>query len=172
MKQFKEIFDAFYPKVYGYALKAGGQEWLAEEIAHNVFCKLWMHRDNLSLKGKDDKEVMSIVSSYLFVVTHNEVNNYFRECRQIEQLRENFAVQLCCESRIEQTVDAKTTLGIIDRVVEGMPAVRKEVFTLSRYHNMTNESIAKRLKISKRTVEKHISLALGQLRLELAAYQI
>ena len=57
MKQFKEIFDAFYPKVYGYALKAGGQEWLAEEIAHNVFCKLWMHRDNLSLKGKDDKEV-------------------------------------------------------------------------------------------------------------------
>lgn len=131
-----------------------------------------MTRDNLSLKGKDDKEVMSIVSSYLFVVTHNEVNNYFRECRQIEQLRENFAVQLCCESRIEQTVDAKTALGIIDRVVEGMPAVRKEVLTLSRYHNMTNESIAKRLKISKRTVEKHISLALGQLRLELAAYQI
>ena len=131
-----------------------------------------MHRDNLSLKGKDDKEVMSIVSSYLFVVTHNEVNNYFRECRQIEQLRENFAVQLCCESRIEQTIDAKTALGIIDMVVEGMPAVRKEVFTLSRYHNMTNDSIAKRLKISKRTVEKHISLALGQLRLELAAYQI
>lgn len=41
MKQFKEIFDAFYPKVYGYALKAGGQEWLAEEIAHNVF---WAQR--------------------------------------------------------------------------------------------------------------------------------
>ncbi len=138
MKQFKEIFDAFYPKVYGYALKAGGQEWLAEEIAHNVFCKLWMHRDSLSLKGKDDKEAMSVISSYLFVVTHNEVNNYFRECKQIEQLRENFAVQLCCESRIEQTIDAKT----------------------------------KRLKISKRTVEKHISLALGQLKLELAAYQV
>lgn len=98
--------------------------------------------------------------------------NYFRECKQIEQLRENFAVQLCCESRIEQTIDAKTALGIIDRVVEGMPVVRKEVFTLSRYHNMTNESIAKRLKISKRTVEKHISLALGQLKLELAAYQV
>lgn len=106
------------------------------------------------------------------MVTHNEVNNYFRECKQIEQLRENFAVQLCCESRIEQTIDAKTALGIIDRVVEGMPVVRKEVFTLSRYHNMTNESIAKRLKISKRTVEKHISLALGQLKLELAAYQV
>lgn len=87
-------------------------------------------------------------------------------------MRENFAVQLCCESRIEQTIDAKTALGIIDRVVEGMPVVRKEVFTLSRYHNMTNESIAKRLKISKRTVEKHISLALGQLKLELAAYQV
>lgn len=100
---------------------------------------------------------MSIVSSYLFVVTHNEVNNYFRECKQIEQLRENFAVQLCCESRIEQTVDAKTALGIIDRVVEGMPAVRKEVFTLSRYHNMTNESIAKRLKSARELSKAHQS---------------
>lgn len=171
MKQFRDIFDSFYPKVYGYAIKTVGQEWLAEEIAHNVFCKLWMHRENLSLRNKDDREVMAVISSYLFIATRNEVNSYFRECRQIEKFREDFAIQICSESRVEQTIDAKCALGIIDRVVNEMPVARKEVFVLSRYHNLANDVIAKRLKISKRTVEKHINLALRQLRLELASYQ-
>ena len=48
-KQFKEIFEALYPKVYGFALKALDQEWLAEEIAHTSFCKLWTHRNNLEI---------------------------------------------------------------------------------------------------------------------------
>ena len=172
MKQFKEIFEMFYPKVYGFGLKSCGQEWLAEELAHNVFCKLWTHRDNLDLKGKSTKESLAVLSSYLFIITKNEVNNYFRECRQIARLREKFAMQICQESRVEQGLDAKSALGIIDKVVGVMPPIRKEVFSLSRFHNFSNEQIAKRLKISKRTVEKHISLALSSLRMELAAYQI
>lgn len=172
MKQFKEIFEIFYPKVYGFALKSCGQEWLAEELAHNVFCKLWMHRSNLDLKDKDTKEALAVISSYLFIIAKNEVNDYFRECKQIERLRREFAVQICEESRVEQSMDAKTVLSLIDKIIEVMPPVRKEVFSLSRFHNFTNEQIAKRLNISKRTVEKHINLALRTLRVELAAYQI
>lgn len=168
---FKQIFDAFYPKVYGFVFKACGQQWLAEEMAHNIFCKLWMHRDNLDLRGKDEKETLSIISSYLFIVSRNEVNDYYRECKQIQALRESCAVQLCDESRIEQSIDAKAALGIIDKVMAIMPPVRREVFSLSRFHNVTNDQIARRLQISKRTVEKHINLALRQIKVELAAYQ-
>lgn len=172
MKDFKQIFDAFYPKVYGFVLKSCGQQWLAEEMAHNIFCKLWMHRNNLDLKGKDEKETLAVISSYLFTISRNEVNDYFRECKQIESLREACAIQLCSESRIENSIDAKAALGIIDRVMAVMPPVRREVFSLSRFHNLANDQIAKRLQISKRTVEKHINLALRQLRVELAAYQV
>lgn len=171
-KQFKEIFEALYPKVYGFALKALGQEWLAQEIAHTSFCKLWTHRNNLELKGKDTYDALSLVSGYLFVIARNEINDYFRERAQIEQYRIAFVSQMCVETRIEQRMDAATALEIVDRAVDSMPSVRREVFSLSRFRNLTNGQIAKKLGISKRTVEKHIQLALSQLRLELLAYQV
>lgn len=171
-KQFKEIFEALYPKVYGFALKAMGREWLAEEIAHTSFCKLWTHRNNLELKGRDASDVLSLVSGYLFVITRNEINDYFRERVQMERYRAAFVSQMCIETRIEQRMDAATALQIVDRAVDTMPSVRREVFSLSRFHNLTNDQIARKLGISKRTVEKHVQLALSQLRLELLAYQV
>lgn len=171
-KQFKEIFEALYPKVYGFALKALDQEWLAEEIAHTSFCKLWTHRNNLEIKEKDVSDSLPLVSGYLFVITRNEINNYFRDRAQIEEYRAAFVSQMCVETRIEQRIDAATALEIVDRTVEAMPSVRREVISLSRFHNLSNDQIARKLGISKRTVEKHIQLALSQLRMELLAYQV
>lgn len=170
-KQFKEIFEALYPKVYGFCLKAVGQEWLAEEMAHNSFCKLWTHRDSLEINGKDPMDAMSLASGYLFVITRNEINSYYRECAQIEAFRNSFISQICIETRIEQRIDAKEALRIVDRAILSMPSIRREVFSLSRYHHLTNLQIARKLKISRRTVEKHIQLALSQLRMELLSYQ-
>lgn len=173
-KRFKEIFVAFYPKVYGFALKSCGQKWLAEEIAHNVFCKLWMHRNSIGLfkDDNDDDFPVNALSGYIFVITRNEVNDYYRSKKQIEKLRSSFAEQLCYDARVEQRIDAETALELVDEVIEVMPPVRREVFTLSRFHNYTNDQIAKKLNISKRTVEKHINLSLNQLRFELSAYQL
>lgn len=51
-----------------------------------------------------------------------------------------------------------------------MPHTRRRVFSMSRYLELSNAQIADMLGISKRTVEKHISNALEQLRNELATY--
>lgn len=41
---------------------------------------------------------------------------------------------------------------------------RRTVFVLSRYGNLSNREIAARLDLSVRTVEKHLELALRELR--------
>jgi len=158
--------------VYGFALNAVGQQWLAEEIAHTSFCKLWTHRDNLSTEGKSSSDAFSLASGYLFIITRNEVSNYYRECAQIGEFRSSFVAQICMETRVEQRIDAKNALAIIDRAIDAMPAMRREVFSLSRFRHMSNDQISRKLKISRRTVEKHIQLALSQLRMELLAYQV
>lgn len=48
--------------------------------------------------------------------------------------------------------------------IEALPPQRRTVFMMSRYEHMSNTEIAVKLNISVRTVEKHIELALKDLR--------
>jgi RNA polymerase sigma-70 factor (ECF subfamily) len=48
--------------------------------------------------------------------------------------------------------------------IESMPPQRRTIFKMSRYENLSNMEIAIRLNLSVRTVEKHIELALKDLR--------
>lgn len=52
----------------------------------------------------------------------------------------------------------------VDRIIKEMPPQRQLVFRMSRILGMKNEEISKRLKISKKTVENHINLALKAIR--------
>ena len=45
-----------------------------------------------------------------------------------------------------------------------MPEKRREVFRMSRYQNVENKEIARRLNIDVRTVENHITNALSDIR--------
>lgn len=45
-----------------------------------------------------------------------------------------------------------------------MPPKRKEIYMLSRERGLTNAEIAKKLDISKKTVENHLNLALKEIR--------
>lgn len=45
-----------------------------------------------------------------------------------------------------------------------MPEQRKKIFKMSRKQGLSNEEIAQRLHINKRTVENHITNALAEIR--------
>ena len=59
---------------------------------------------------------------------------------------------------------------LIDKIVEAMPEQRRKVFIMSRYRSMDNDAIASELGLSKRTVERHINLALNTLRNEMKTF--
>jgi len=58
----------------------------------------------------------------------------------------------------------KELVGFIDSLINQLPPKCKEVFKLSREEQLTNQEIAQRLSVSKRTVEGHITKALMLLR--------
>ena len=57
----------------------------------------------------------------------------------------------------------------IQRITDSLPQRCREVFILSRFQGMKNREIAERLRISVKTVENHMTAALGQLRRLLAS---
>ena len=71
-------------------------------------------------------------------------------------------------NNVEDLINFNATKKQIDVIVNRLPKRCKEVFELSRYEGMRNNEIAKKLNISQRTVETHISNALKILKSNLA----
>lgn len=165
---FRLVFDCYYAKVRGFAFKFCGLDWMADEIAQNVFYKLWVHRHELKITSINVS--VESLKGYIFTMTRNEVMDYFRTRRQIADYQEKFAQEICTEFNVAGHLDAKECLRLVNEVVKMMPRKRREVFVLSRFRHIPNEEIAGMLGISKRTVEQHITRSLAQLRMELSAY--
>ena len=61
-------------------------------------------------------------------------------------------------------VIANETRSRINNLVAKMPPQRRTVFMMSRNQGLSNREIADSLQISVKTVERHITLALAELR--------
>ena len=71
IKTFEILFNAYYPRVKSFAFGMIKDQYEAEEIAQNVFLKLWSNREKLSSDNT--------LSSYIFTIVQNEVYDFFRE---------------------------------------------------------------------------------------------
>ena len=163
---FERIFVFYYRKVYSYAFRIVRVGWVADEITSTIFYKLWLHHEEIFTERKIRR--VEDLNGYIFTMTRNETASYFRESRRIEQVQERYAEQLTTEMNVHQKIDNQRSLEVIRSVIDSMPRIRRRVFSMSRYLELSNSEIADMLGISKRTVEKHISNALEQLRNELA----
>lgn len=160
---FEILFKEYYAQVRSFALGFLKNELEAEDAAQLVFTKLWMNRRRLS----SDKAL----GGYVFTVTRNVVNDMFRDKHHFSKFYCNIVSQNRNESyEIDSDYDIKDIRSILDDTIASMPEQRRRIFIMSRKQFLTNDEIAEKLGISKRTVEKHISLALSELRSRLGEF--
>ena len=76
------------------------------------------------------------------------------------------------EDIIEDNIYADELKELINLAIANMPARRKEIFLMSRQKGMSNQEIAEKLHLNKRTVENHITTALAKLRKVIASFKI
>ena len=132
---------------------------VAEEIVQDVMLELWRRREFLADESSPQ--------AYLFQSTRNRSLNHIRHER-VERMGEPFAAR-------EQTIDAPAQSYLeeeeiqtaLKRAVGLLPDRCREVFELSRIHNLKYAEIAQVLGISVKTVEAQMGKALRVLREEL-----
>lgn len=161
---FKVLFEQYYCAVHTFTCGVVDNEFHAEEITQNVFIRVWLKRASLDSERN--------FKSFLYTLTKHEIADYFRSDKyerrrrrldllhDAEHVQEQFAANYDAE-RMRQMV-----LDEIDR----MPSQRREVFRLSRIDGLSNDQIAERLHISKRTVEGHLNAALRTLRAKVGKF--
>ena len=72
----------------------------------------------------------------------------------------------------DDSLDYKDLKEKVDKIVEQLPEKRKIIFKLSREEGLSNRDIAKKLKISIKTVEDHMLYSLRYLRSKLKDLEI
>lgn len=161
---FRILFNAYYSRVYRFAERVLKDSLYADEVAQAVFVGLWRKREMLD----PDRNF----ENYLYVLSRHAVTDFMRlnrRARLAEGLEAVTDTGLSGDST-DAVAEYHLIQSQIDKIVEGMPEQRRKVYCMSRNEGLSNDEIAERLQISKRTVERHLNLALNTLRKEMSSF--
>ncbi len=173
-KQFEFLFRTYYKTLCLFAANFCSSNCVAEEIVDDVFFNLWLKREKIN-------EIASM-RSYLFTAVKNLCINELKSSSRhvhgncislsspegIDLIDKIFSDgdALPDDSRIE------TLHHALVRSLDRIPEKSREVFLLSRKHNLSYQEIAAKLGISVNTVKYHIKQALSALHTSLSRYLI
>ena len=147
--RFKKFFDLNFPKVKTFAWQLLKSEEDAEDIAQDIFVKLWEKPD-------------------LYTVVRNHIYNFLKHKAVEYDYLDVAAEKMQMAERGLPTPDdefcAHELELFVQMALERMPEQRRRIFLMSREEGMTSPEIAAKLNISVRTVEQHIYKALQDLK--------
>ena len=154
-KAFEDIFAAYYNKVRYFINGLLKSEADSEELAQDIFVKLWINRKSINPQKS--------FNAYIYTVARNAAFNFlkhkFVETSYLGNYTERNEV-----ADSEQLIFAKEIGLLVELTVGKMPVQRKTIYQLSRNQGLSNDEIALQLGIAKKTVENQLSLALQELR--------
>lgn len=153
---YEELFARYYTKVRKFIGSVLFDSVDADDLAQNVFLKVWERRRDLA--------AVDSLDAYLFTVARNEVCDCVRKHKVNEKFLDSVKDpdDYISDMRIEY--DTRKITDIVSECVGNMPPQRRMCFVMSREMHLTSQKIAERLNISKRTVDRHLSLALKDIR--------
>ena len=160
MRDFLEIYRAFYGKVFTFVLSLVRSKANAQDITQNIFMKLWKNRKKL--------EHIKFMDDYLFILSKNACMDYFRKASRKKEISTDVFDEFLL-SRIvsspEKRIDALSDIEELRHIIESLPSKRRDIFIMSRFDGLSNDEIASILGVSKKTVENQISLATKKLKI-------
>lgn len=157
---FESLFLHYFPRIKGFISGILQNEEEAEDISQDIFVSMWQNRERLTN--------IENLNAYLFRVAKNAVYRHIERSllfRDFQEQQIDHALFTSTDNdSIEEELYAKELDFLISVAVEKMPPQRKQIYKMSRVEGISNDEIAKRLSISKRTVENHLTQALADIR--------
>lgn len=157
---YTEIYERFKGLLYVHAYKMLQDSDAAEDVVQELFTRLWIKREQLSLQRT--------LSAYLYASIRNQVLDRIArqkvETRYVESLQ-NFMQTAPCVT--DHRVRERELQSRIEKEVATLPTKMRQVFEMSRKAYLSHREIADVLNISEKTVKKQINNALKVLRVRL-----
>lgn len=161
---FKDIFLKYYSPLCAYTFRFIKDSDIVEDIVQDVFTTVWQKKDEIDFSLP--------LKPLLYKYTHNKALDYLKSSSfNTERLEEHTGyaaldsyIRDLVVNQAEDDLNLKELNKEIQACIDGLPEQCKRVYNLSRTENLKNREIAEKLDINIKTVEKHISKALFDIR--------
>ena len=156
VEAFERLFFQYQPRLVHFLIGLTHDKEVSRDMAQDLFLSLWKDREKL-------KNVQSF-SSYLFQMARFTVYDYFDRLIVSEKYTTEYLMEASSAESEEEALFVRELQSIINHTVEQMSPQQSRIYRMSREEGLSNDEIATRLNISKRTVENHLTAALSILR--------
>ncbi len=161
---FELLFRYYYAGLVIFASRIILDSDEAEEIVQDFFVRMWTRRREIKNSAS--------LKNYLFTCIKNHSLNHLKKEKVDRKVREKLKEMIETDRLYQPDLFVESEMqSRIKAALNKLTPRTKEVFTLSRFKDLSNDQIAEQLNLSKRTVETHISNALKILRNELKDYR-
>ncbi len=154
---FNKLFAIYGPRLFAFTNGYLKSKQEAEEIVQEVFTKLWYKRKDLKT-GLSFKSYLFKIAYHLILEAFNRINK--REAYKHKMLQQSLPVS----NNIDERLDYQMLLKRVDALIEQLPVRQREILILKKKEGFAVKEIAKKLNISPKTVENHITEAMKKIR--------
>lgn len=154
---YEKLFNEFAPKIYHFSLSYLHNTADAEELVQDVFLKIWDKRETLDQSGN--------LKAFIYKVAINTIYDFIRR-KNVEHAFKDYveAHATNSSSNTWHEVIYHEMQDRLNELIEQFPEQRKKIFKMSKQEGLTNDEIAGKLNLSKRTVENQLYRAVAYLK--------
>lgn len=158
------IFDRYYKYLVVTAFKVLNDDHQARDIVQDVFFSFWKKRTELDINIS--------LKAYLRRAVVNRCIDFLRsKKRKGTDVEISDSNQPTDQFSIQDTLEVNDLQTALQAGIDGLPERCRQVFSLSRFEDMSHKEIAAKLDISVKTIENQMTKALKILRNVLQNYQ-
>ncbi len=162
---YAELFNRIYSRLIKFSIYYVKNYQCAEDVVSEVFVNF--------LKKKNRSAPIENVEAFFYTAVRNQSLKYLRKHKNKSLFVSGASLEdyeVATSSRPDQELMDSELYDIIVESVSKLPVQRRVIFEMVKFDKLKYKEVAEILTISQKTVEKHISLALKNLRVVIQDY--
>jgi RNA polymerase sigma-70 factor (ECF subfamily) len=152
LEDFEQLYKRFRPGLVHFATSIVSSVSDAEEIVQDMFMAVWHKKEQFSFDQS--------LKNYMFTGVKNRCLNHIKKVKlPYADIPDEFPVP-SLDANVMDRLQARETEDRIQTLIDMLPTKCKQVFLLSRLHELSYKEIASVMDITPKTVENQIGIAL------------
>lgn len=152
----QSIMLKYWESMYKMAAHTLENNLTCEDIVQEIFIQIWNNRSNLKLKHS--------LKAYLFASTRYAIYREFKKDIKQKEKYNSQDINYIEYHNPHNDLEYHELIIQIEKTVKELPEQCKKIYQLSREEQLSHKEIAETLKISTKTVENQITIALKRIR--------